>query len=330
MVHPGLGEAVDRLPDATRRIVAYHLGWSDVMGNAKTWGAGRAIRPAIVLLTSEAAGGAVATAVPAAVAVELVHNFSLLHDDLMDGDEDRRHRPTAWKAFGRDAAMLAGDALLASAFGVLAAGHHPMALWAVENLTAVVHDMIDGQSADAAFEIQASVSVSESLGMARKKTGALFRCACAMGAAYGNGTKNTVTHFERFGEQLGLAFQLVNDISGIWGDMAITGKPLYSDLKNRKKSLPVAAALTSGAPASHELAALYRQSGAFTEDDLIRAADLIENAGGRAWSQQQASLYLAEALQALALAQPAARAAGELTELARLLISDRNDPPSVL
>src|SRR5690349_13536830 len=120
LVDPALREAAERLPETMRRIAGYHFGWSDADGEPTHGDGGKALRPALVLLCAEAAGGAAASAVPAAVAVELVHNFSLLHDDVMDGDTTRRHRATAWTVFGTGPAILAGDALLSVAFEVLA------------------------------------------------------------------------------------------------------------------------------------------------------------------------------------------------------------------
>src|SRR5262245_55722612 len=121
LVVPALRKAVDQLPESMRAIAQYHFGWCDEHGNPALENGGKSIRPALVLLAAEAVGGSAASAVPAAVAVELIHNFSLLHDDVMDGDETRRHRATAWTVYGVNAAILAGDALQALAVDVLAA-----------------------------------------------------------------------------------------------------------------------------------------------------------------------------------------------------------------
>jgi len=138
LVTPALRAAVTSLPTSMRRITGYHFGWWDADGQAATGDSGKALRPALVLLAAAAVGGTPETAVPAAVAVELVHNFSLLHDDVMDNDATRRHRPTAWRVFGVPAAILAGDALLTLAFDVLAASGHPSAQDAMRALSAAV------------------------------------------------------------------------------------------------------------------------------------------------------------------------------------------------
>jgi geranylgeranyl diphosphate synthase type I len=319
VVDPVLREAVDTLPASMRLISGYHFGWWDRHGRAAGANGGKAIRPTLVLLAAEAAGGGHTAAVPAAVAVELVHNFSLLHDDVMDGDPTRRHRPTAWSVFGTNAAILVGDALLTLAFDVVAAGRHPAAQAGTRMLSAAVQDLVEGQSSDMAFEGRADVGVPECLTMVGGKTGALLGCACALGGSFGDGDPEQVGHLRGFGERLGLAFQFVDDLLGIWGDPAVTGKPIYSDLRNRKKSLPVVAALTSGTAAGDELAELYHRERPLTDPDLVHAAELIDLAGGRAWSQAQADHLLSEALGRLRSARPTLRAAAELEALARLV-----------
>ncbi|MGH4019649.1 MAG: family 2 encapsulin nanocompartment cargo protein polyprenyl transferase [Pseudonocardiaceae bacterium] len=318
-VEPALQAAVDTLPASMQRIAAYHLGWQDQHGHPVEAAGGKAIRPALMLLAAEAAGGEPASAVPAAVAVELVHNFSLLHDDVMDGDVTRRHRPTAWSVFGTSEAILAGDAMLTLALEVLAGSGHPAAREQLRMLSTAVLDLLDGQSADLAFEERADVGLTECLGMASGKTGALLACACALGALSGGGCAEQVEQLRGFGERLGLAFQFVDDLLGIWGDPAVTGKPVHSDLRTRKKSLPVVAALRSGTPAGRELGALYHREQPLSGTDLVRAAELIDVAGGREWSQAQADDLLAQALWHLESADATTRVAADLAALARLI-----------
>lgn len=319
-VDPALRAAVDTLPGSMRLIAGHHYGWWDERGEPVDAAGGKAIRPTLTLLAAEAVGAGSAVAVPAAVAVELVHSFSLLHDDVMDGDRTRRHRPTTWAAFGVGAAILGGDALLSLAFDVLAASEHPAAKDAMQRLSAAVQDLVDGQSADMAFETRADVDLPECLAMAEAKTGALLGCACALGALYG-GRPDRAADLRGFGERLGLAFQLVDDLLGIWGDPQITGKAVYADLRQRKKSLPVVAALTSGTAAGHELAALYHRETALADGELVHAAGLIELAGGRTWCRQKADETLTEALSHLRAVAPAHRPATELHALAHLVTS---------
>jgi geranylgeranyl diphosphate synthase type I len=251
--------------------------------------------------------------------VQLVHDFSLLHDDVMDRDATRRHRPTAWHAFGLGPAILAGDSLVTLAFAVLAADGHERAPECMRSLATGVQELIDGQSADLAFERRSDVDVAECVRMAEGKTGALLGRACALGAAYGGGDAGQVAGFRRFGERLGLAFQLVDDLLGIWGDPAATGKPVYSDLRSRKKSLPVVAALCSGTPEGAELATVYHDPAPLPDDRLGHVARLVDRAGGRAWCQDLADASLTEAAHHLAETRPEPAAAAELSALCRLV-----------
>ncbi|MFC4911540.1 family 2 encapsulin nanocompartment cargo protein polyprenyl transferase [Actinomadura gamaensis] len=314
LIEPGLRDAVEAMPGSMARIAAYHFGWEDARGRPARADGGKVLRPALTLLCAEAVGGTARAALPAAVAVELVHNFSLLHDDVMDGDLTRRHRPTAWNVFGAGAAILAGDALLARATELLAGPGD-----GVRVLSRAVLELCEGQSSDMAFERRTDVDLPECVTMADRKTGALIGASCGLGASYGGGTAEQAARLTAFGHRLGLAFQLVDDLLGIWGDPAATGKAAHSDLRSRKKSLPVVAALTSGTAAARELAALYYQDRPLGDAERARAAELIEAAGGREWARRRAGELLAEALAELDAAAPSGTAADRLRALAVLV-----------
>lgn len=309
---PALHAAVDTLSEPLRHMAGYHFGWWDRHGAPSEANPGKALRPALVLLSAQAVGAPVTDAVPGAVAVELAHNFSLLHDDVLDRDHTRRGRPTVWSVFGVGQAILTGDALYALAVDVLS-GAPPRSTAA---LTSATQQLLAGQAADLAFERREDVSLGECMQMARQKTAALMGCACALGAVAGRARPGQVAKLRAFCRHLGLAFQLVDDLLGIWGDPAVTGKPVYADLARRKKSLPVVAALTSGTPAGRELATRYRTD--CTEPAFLAAlADLAERAGGRTWARERAGMSLDKALRELWLAELAADAAAGLTRLAR-------------
>jgi geranylgeranyl diphosphate synthase type I len=154
--------------------------------------------------------------------------------------------------------------------------------------------------------------------MAQLKTGALLGCSTALGALFGDGGPEQVDHLRLYGEDLGLAYQYVDDLLGIWGNPAVTGKPVHSDLRRRKKSLPAVAALTSGTDAGRALAGLYQREDELTDAELARAAELIDQTGARALSQAQADALLSSSLGELASARALAPAAAELEQLARL------------
>ncbi|GAA4826997.1 family 2 encapsulin nanocompartment cargo protein polyprenyl transferase [Saccharopolyspora rosea] len=305
-----------------RHIAGYHFGWWDERGQPRRASGGKALRAALVLLTAEAVGATASAALPAAVAVELVHNFSLLHDDVIDQDVTRRHRPTAWSVFGTSAAILAGDALVTLASGVLGTSEHPAALRGIRVLNNSVQDLIQGQIMDIAFEQRDDVELAECQRMAQSKTGALLGAACELGTLFGDAAPEQTEHLRAFGDKLGLAFQHADDLLGIWGDPDVTGKPAYSDLHGRKKTLPVVAALQSGTPAGNELATRYQREEPLSHAELTEVADLIDTAGGRSWSHDQASRLLTEARHHLHAANPHARTA-ELEALADM-VTDRD------
>ncbi|MYW48185.1 family 2 encapsulin nanocompartment cargo protein polyprenyl transferase [Streptomyces sp. SID161] len=326
LVDPELRAAVESLPGAMRRVGLYHFGWQHADGTPATGNAGKAIRPALVLAAATALGGpaARAAAVRAAVAVELVHNFTLLHDDVMDRDTTRRHRPTAWSVFGVADAILAGDAVQALALRLLAEDPHPASVPAAARLASCVVELCEGQHVDTDLERRApeSVTLDEVLAMAEAKTGALLGCACAVGGLYAGASEEVVDALDGFGRQAGLAFQLIDDVIGIWGDPRHTGKPAGADLVARKKSLPVVAALTSGTPAAAELAALYGKpylEGEAEDGEIARTALAVERAGGRDWAQAEAADRMARAVQELARAVPGPEAAGGLLALAEFV-----------
>ncbi|MFF3612129.1 polyprenyl synthetase family protein [Streptomyces sp. NPDC002580] len=308
---PVLKAAVDRLAAPMDTVAAYHFGWIDAEGRPADGDGGKAVRPALAVLSAQAAGADPEVGVPGAVAVELVHNFSLLHDDLMDGDEQRRHRDTVWKVHGPAQAILVGDALFALANEVLLELGTVEAGRATRRLTTATRALIDGQAQDISYEHRDRVSVEECLEMEGNKTGALLACACSIGAVLGGADDFTADTLERYGYHLGLAFQAVDDLLGIWGDPEATGKQTWSDLRQRKKSLPVVAALAAGGPASERLGDLLAEDAKasdfenFSEEEFAVRAALIEQAGGREWTAQEARRQHAIAIEALdAVAMP--------------------------
>jgi geranylgeranyl diphosphate synthase, type I len=317
-VVPALKAAVDRLDPPTRLAAAYHMGWCDVDGTP-TNGGGKAIRPALALLSAEAAGTDAEAGLPGAVAVELVHNFSLLHDDLLDGDEERRHRRTVWAIWGSATGILTGDAMLALAHEVLLEADSPGVNRAAWLLATVTRELTRGQVQDLAFETRQEVSLAECLDMASGKTGSLLAASASIGAVLAGADEAVVAALSTFGAQFGLAFQLVDDVLGIWGDPAVTGKPVYSDLRARKKTLPVAWALANSrvAPALRDWLAAPDEP---DEASLAGAADMLEVAGARGWALAAARTRLELAGQALATVRIPAGARADMLALAQFVV----------
>ncbi|MFE3506376.1 family 2 encapsulin nanocompartment cargo protein polyprenyl transferase [Kitasatospora sp. NPDC059160] len=319
LVDPVLRAAVDSLPGTMRKVAGYHFGWWEADGTPSESSSGKAIRPALVLAAAQALGGTPGTAAAAAAAVELVHNFTLLHDDVIDRDDTRRHRPTAWRVFGTTEAILAGDAMHSLALRLVAEDAHPAARGSIRRLADCVVELCEGQQIDCAFEQRNDVSLAECLAMAEAKTGALLGAACAMGALYGGGSEEAARAMDGFGREIGLAFQLIDDLIGIWGDPTVTGKPVGADLVARKKSLPVVKALGSGTPAGARLGELYALERRLTAQELAQCAAAVDEAGGRGWAQGESCERMAAAMAQLAVAVPEPAAADELLALAELV-----------
>jgi geranylgeranyl diphosphate synthase type I len=243
----GLRAACASPDDGLGEMVRYHMGWREADGTIANHPAGKRVRPVLVLLSAEAVGGEPASALPAAVAVELLHNFSLIHDDLQDRSEERRHRKTVWAVWGDAQAINAGDlqhvmaqrALLGLADTLdkrrFAAALHTFANASVK--------LCSGQYLDLTFETRDSVSTAEYLAMIRGKTAALLACCLRLGAIAGCDDETLWGAFEQIGDELGVAFQMWDDALDIWGDPKVTGKPRAADIVNRKKSFPVAYAM---------------------------------------------------------------------------------------
>lgn len=307
LLEPALRDAVAGLHPWGGDMAAFSLGWTEADGTPAGAQGGKALRPALAVLCAEAVGGSPEQAVPGALAVELVHAFSLVHDDIIDHDEQRRHRDSVWKAFGVGPAVLTGDALLALAINRLAAtGNGP----AMHRLSAALVELVNGQTEDMAFEDRPwtgrnAVTLDEYCAMAARKTGSLLGCAAAVGVTLGGGSAAQADQVHEVGRELGVAFQIADDLLGIWGDPDVTGKPVYSDLRRGKKTLPVLAALAAGGHAAGDLADLLA-AGATGDEPVRQAAQLIEEAGGRAFAMELADRRVAAALAALDACLPSA------------------------
>jgi geranylgeranyl diphosphate synthase, type I len=317
VIQPAMQAAVKRLTPRLRRPVEYHLGWLDLDGRPVENDGGKSVRAGLALLSAAAAGAHERVGVPGAVAIELVHNFSLIHDDLMDDDRERRHRPTVWAVFGPATAIIVGDALAALAVQVVLdePGDPPRrAAAALQEATA---RMIAGQADDLALEDEANVTIGACLAMAAGKTGALMSCAAALGAILAGATRQQVSALADFGSQLGLAFQAVDDVLGIWGEPMVTGKPAGNDIRRAKKSIPIVAALEHDD--SGELRALLAEPD-LADGDVARAAVLIDRLGGRAFTEDIASASLAAAFASLERSGAVPAVAAELEHVARFVV----------
>ena len=320
LVEPAMIEAVGRLSPDLALPVRYHFGWVDPAG-LPVPGArlGKGIRPTLALLSAEAVGAAAEIALPGAVAVEIVHNFSLVHDDIIDDDSERRHRATVWKVFGPGDAIIAGDALMVLGLELLLDRPEPPRVAAAADLATATSAMIAGQYMDMSSDRSDAVDLDRCWEMVSLKTGALLAHSTAVGAILAGAPDPTVRQLRSFGAELGRAFQAIDDLLGIWGDPSVTGKPAGNDLRERKKSIPVVVALTSGSRAGRMLADLYALE-QLDEDQIGLAADLVEEAGGREATAAAARECMARAAEALESAHIDPQVAGELADIAAFVI----------
>lgn len=334
LVRPALAGAVERLHPWPAEMAAYSFGWCEVGGAPTAGSAGKGVRQALAVLSAEAAGAPGRAAVRGAVAVELVHTFSLLHDDIMDGDATRRRRPAVWKAYGTGPAVLAGDALFALAVETLAGTEADCRPASVRYLAAALTDLVRGQADDLLFESRPwtgpeRVELDEYRAMAEHKTGALLGCAAALGAVLAGAPEETVAALERAGRHAGVAFQMVDDMLGIWGTSGVTGKPVLGDLLRGKKTFPVLAALsaptnrpdrTTECAAAEALAELLDSGDVLDEPAARRAAGLIEEAGGRAVALEEAHRHMTAVDACLDAVSLAPRPVAELRALLAVLV----------
>jgi geranylgeranyl diphosphate synthase type I len=307
----------------TRRLfgmLRYHLGWADAAFRPCQARTGKRVRPVLCLLACEACGGLWEQALPAGAAIELMHNFSLIHDDIEDRDETRRGRPTVWALWGEAQAINAGDTLFALAELALlrlserdVPATRVVAALRLFNQTCLA--LTGGQYLDIGFEGRESVTTSEYLAMIEGKTAALTSCTCEMGALIAAAPDTQREPLRTFGHHLGMAFQMRDDVLGIWGDPTTTGKPVGADVARRKKTLPI----LHGLERSAGLRALLAQD-TLPAADVRHATRLLEETNSREYTEQLAEEHHAQALTALEEADLYGTAAQALHELAQALL----------
>lgn len=298
LVDPPLVSAVGRLCPEGRLLCGYHFGWNDARGRGVAARGGKALRPALAFLSARAARARPQDALAGAMAVELVHNWSILHDDVIDRDERRRHQPTAWTVFGQGRAILAGDALLTVASQVLLEAPSPHRIEALRRLNSAVLELLQGQQADLSFQHRLEVSVAECLDMSAAKTAALMSCSTAIGALLAGAPSRLVDSLASFGRHLGLAFQAADDLLGTWGEPATTGKPIGNDLRQKKKTLPVVFTLAGDDPDREQLRSILSRE-RVGEAEVAQATELLERSGARRWVTDLVEREVALALRAL-------------------------------
>ena len=287
-------------------LLQYHMGWLDRWGNQarSAISQGKALRPTLCLFACEALSQDFTKALPAAAALELIHNFSLIHDDIQDEDRERRHQPTTWHLWGVPKALVAGNAMQSAGdLALLNTVHHDafpeINIKISQLLTDNYLEMIEGQCLDLAFEANTDITTAEYLGMIARKTGALIRSGLEIGAMVASDDITAIQSFSQFGGFLGRAFQIRDDILGIWGDVSTTGKATGNDIRRRKKSFPVVFALNhaDGRSRDHLLEIYDRQ--ALEDDDVSTVLSILNEVGAQEHSQRIVESNAVDALDAL-------------------------------
>jgi geranylgeranyl diphosphate synthase type I len=301
-----------------RAMLAYHLGWEGEGAGLEA--RGKRIRPLLLLLTCASAGGEWQQALPAAAGVELVHNFSLIHDDIQDNSPYRRGRETVWKLWGIPQAINAGDAMLALAhLGIMRleqSASPEVAFRAARILQLACLELTKGQHLDLAYEASQRLPLDEYWTMVTGKTAALLAACTELGALVAGIPDECRGHYRDFGLNLGLAFQAQDDLLGIWGDAALTGKSAESDLLAGKKSLPIVFGLNQ----EGDFARRWEQ-GPIRADEVPALARQLEAEGARAYVQECAAGMTKRALAALQETEPEGQAGELLVALATRLLN---------
>ncbi|MBS3750718.1 MAG: polyprenyl synthetase family protein [Anaerolineales bacterium] len=298
-------------------MLSYQLGWTGEGAGSRAQG--KQIRPLLVLLTMKAGGGRWQAALPAASAVELLHNFSLIHDDIQDNSPTRRGRPSVWKRWGKAQAINTGDAMFAlanrSLLDLSKSLNPRITLQACLVFQRTTLQLTQGQHLDLAFENEKQISLDQYWEMISGKTAALLGTAMELGALCAQVSRTRKEAFREFGLQLGLAFQVQDDILGIWGETEIIGKSNTSDLVTGKKTLPIIYGLAQGQSFSRRW-----KEGPIHPGQASDIARLLEDEGARAFAQKEADRLTKSALDALLRAKPEGKAGEALKELAKKLL----------
>lgn len=298
-------------------MLTYHMGWAGE--GAGPTATGKRIRPLMLLLTVAACEKEWLHAVCSAAAVELVHNFSLVHDDIQDNSEKRRGRPTTWKIWGMPMAINAGDALFVQSNQAIMdlIEHYPAET--VVKAATVLHntclDLTRGQFLDMSYEKRSDLGVEDYWPMIAGKTAALLSACCHIGSILGGVDESKQDAYRSFGHALGMAFQVQDDILGIWGDEAVTGKSAASDLLEGKKSLPVLHGLNKGGKFAERWA-----RGPIQSDEVEEVAQLLATEGSYEYTHGMSRQMTTLALNSLREADPQGEAGEALMELANKLI----------
>jgi len=316
-----LKKQVARLDEERMRgfyeMLTYHMGWTGEGAGKEA--AGKRIRPLMVLLSAASCGADFKSALPAAAAVELVHNFSLVHDDVQDNSEKRRGRPTTWTKWGVPMAINVGDALFVMSNQAMLDLTKNYPAGTVMRAASILHDtcldLTRGQFLDMSYEGRQDLTIEDYFPMIGGKTSALISACAYIGSLLGGADESAQESYRQFGHHLGLAFQVQDDILGVWGDESVTGKSAASDLVEGKNSLPI----LYGLGKQSAFADRWKQ-GAITAGKVAEVARQLEYEGAKRYAEEIAEQETRRALECLQAANPRGAAGAAILELANVLL----------
>ena len=324
LVESALQEEIPQQNIAPYTPLRYHMGWCDKDGNPRDDAEGKRLRPALLLLACQAAGGALESAMAAASAMELIHNFSLIHDDIEDRDLQRHHRPTLWAIWGEPKALTAGSVMFNLAFLALSQSRKvpgERLLYASSRLTQSSLEMIEGQYLDISFEQRLDVTTGEYMDMISRKTGALISCALEVGAFIGSGDRETAALMAKAGRHLGNLFQIRDDILGVWGDPSVTGKAVGSDIMRKKKSFPVVHALEHGDDSTIRGVKDVLGKESIDEADVQQVLGMLEKTGSKQRAESLTEELGRQAMETIGAAELSPAHHKHLSELVAFLLT---------
>jgi len=307
-------------------MMRYHMGWIDELGHTRGNAAGKRLRPILCLLTCQALSGQWRQALPVAAAIELVHNFSLIHDDIQDSSTERRGRPTVWSIWGQPQAINVGDGMHALALSsLLRLGQtgipHEKTVRAARILGEASLRLCEGQFHDISYEDHLDIKVNDYLSMISGKTAALFGSSVEIGAIMATDDESVIAHLRSFGHALGMIFQVHDDVLSIWGDEKATGKPSASDIQQRKKTLPVIYALEKTRGANRQRLRQIYQKGTIDSVDVEDVLQVLNKLNARGYTQDMSKKYYHQALSELDALDISQLAKAELQTIAAFLLT---------
>ena len=305
-------------------LLRYHLGWLDEQLQPAVGRSGKRLRPTLCLLSCEAAGGDYRQALPAAAALELLHNFSLIHDDVEDRGAERWGRPTVWARWGDALAINAGDTMLILSEQTLLGAEEMVGpretLRMLRALNETCLRLTEGQHLDISGERDLTLTREQYHQIILGKTAALLGCSCQLGALAGGADETRASAFREFGRQVGIAFQIQDDVLGIWGDPVATGKPAAADVRGHKMTLPVIEALAQADSETAARIATVYQTDDVDDEAVARVVGDLDRLGVRARAEAEAEAAVARGLTALTAAQPVRPHGEELRAIAFSLL----------